>query len=151
MMRPSLIQPDAELRDFLQGRVSVKVSSTRTEPVVVYRDWERPTNKLPDDFIVVYMNGEPEGLGTDIEFAKGYIMVGLYCKMNDDGSVKVNRVRKILEKFDELLIGLTTENYHFDYDMPRFITPTSPNQSSGYSITVLNLRWTTTINFAKTE
>lgn len=147
MMHPSLIEPDAELRDFLQGQVVVGTAGGDTEPVTIYRDWERPTNKLPNDFIVIYVNGSMEGLGNDIDFARGYLMVGLYCKMNDDGSVKINRVQNILKQFDDLFAGLVTEHYHYDYDMPRFITPTSPNQSSGYSVTVLNLRWNTTNNF----
>ena len=129
MMHPSLIQPDAELSAYLKDKVTVGSASAK---VTVYRDWERPTNGLPSDFIVVYMNGDMEGLGSGVDFARGNIMVGLYCKMNDDGSVKINRVQNILCQFDDILSGLTTENYHFEYDMPRFITPTQPNQTSGY-------------------
>ena len=112
----------------------------------VYSDWERPTNGLPTDFITVYLNGDISGVGMDTPFAYGYLMVSLYCKMNDNGSVKNNRIRKILEQFDTLLEKKLTENYHFEYEADRYITPTAPNQSSGYSITTLNLRWTTTSN-----
>ena len=146
MMHPSLIAPDAELCEFLQGKVFIGNSTSGT-PVTVYRDWGRPTNGLPTDFLVVFVNGDIEGLGSDIDFAKGNIMVGLYCKMNDDGSVKTNRIQKILQQFDTLIEGLSTDHYFFEYDMPRFITPTTPNQSSGYSVTILNLRWTTNLNF----
>lgn len=147
MIHPSLIEPDAELCEYLQGQVSVETGRGTTTPVTVYRDWGRPTNGLPADFIVVYVNGDIEGLGSDIEFARGNLMLGLYCKMNDDGSVKMNRIRNILKQIDTKIDGLSTENYYFEYDMPRFITPTSPNQTSGYSVTVLNLRWTTNLNF----
>ena len=144
MIHPSHIQPDVELRDYLTGQITVGEDSP---PVRVYSDWERPTNQLPTDFVVIYINGDIEGVGMDTNYAKGSLMVSLYCKLNDDGSVKKSRVRKILEKFDLLVEKAITENYHFEYDASRFITPTTPNQTSGYSVTSLNLRWTTTNNF----
>lgn len=141
MIHPSHIQPDKELAEALDGQIFVGGT-----PVKVYSDWERPTNGLPTDFITVYLNGDISGVGMDTPFAYGYLMVSLYCKMNDNGSVKNNRIRKILEQFDTLLEKKLTENYHFEYEADRYITPTAPNQSSGYSITTLNLRWTTTSN-----
>lgn len=145
-MKLSEISPDVELRDSLSGQISVGDGASATI-VKVYSDWERPTNELPDDFIVIYINGDIEGVSMDTPFARGYMMVSLYNKLNDDGSVKKNRVKKILAQFDELIEDLLTENYHFEYDATRFITPTTPNQSSGYSVTTLNLRWTTISNF----
>lgn len=146
-MKPSNIEPDAELRDFLRGKISVGLSGGGTQDVAVYSDWERPTNELPSDFLVVYMNGAIEGVSMDTPFAKGYIAVSLYSKLNDDGSVKRNRVKMILAQFEQLIEKRLTVNYHFEYDAQNFITPTTPNQSTGYSVTVLNLRWTTTSNF----
>lgn len=146
-MKPSDIEPDSELRTFLKGKITVGLAGGGTQKVAVYSDWERPTNQLPTDFLVVYMNGDPMGVSMDTLFAKGYIMVSLYSKMNDDGSIKKNRIKKILAQFDELIEKCITENYHFEYDAQRFITPTSPNQTSGYSITTLNLRWHTRNNF----
>lgn len=146
MMKPSAIEPDVELKGYLAGRISVGTGSAATT-VTVYSDWERPTNQLPEDFIVIYINGDVEGVAMDMPFAKGYLMVNLYSKLNDDGSVKKNRVKKILAQFDELIEKALTEHYHYEYDASRFITPTTPNQTSGYSVTSLNLRWTTTSNF----
>lgn len=145
-MKPSSIQPDVELKSLLSGNIVVGSGET-AQPVTVYSDWERPTNDLPDDFVVVYINGDVNGVGMDTPFARGYIMVNLYCKLNDDGSVKKSRVNKILSQFDTLLEKTTSTNYFYEYDSERFITPTTPNQASGYSITTLNLRWTTIANF----
>lgn len=143
-MKPSSIKPDIELCDFLKGKITVGLAGGGTQKVAVYSDWERPTNELPTDFITVYINGSIQGVGMDTPFARGYLMVSLYSKMNDDGSVKKNRIEKILAQFDELIEDRLTEHYHYEYDAERFITPTAPNQTSGYSITTLNLRWTTT-------
>ena len=147
MFNPSSIQPDVELREFLQGMISVGTGGAETKPVTVYGDWEKPTNDIPDDFIIIMLNGDFVGVGMDTPFAKGFMMVSLYCKLNNDGSVKKNRVSKILRQFDTVVDKLLTENYYYEYDANRFITPTTPNITSGYSITTLNLRWTTTSNF----
>lgn len=143
MMLPSSIQPDIELRNFLQNKIRVGLSGGGTQKITVYGDWEKPTNDLPNDFLSIYLNGDVGGIGMDADYAEGYIMVSLYCKMNDDGTVKKNRVSKILAQFDGLIKGLCTENYFFKYVSERFITPTTPNITSGYSVTTLNLFWHT--------
>lgn len=148
MIHPAHIKPDAELREYLKNQIFVGTAPNAT-PVTVYANWERPTNGLPADFLVVFINGDVGGVGMDINFARGYLAVSLYCKLNDDGSVKDSRVSKILEQFDNLLEKRLTENYYYEYDAEQFITPTTPNQSSGYSVTTLNLRWTTTSNINK--
>ena len=146
-MKVSSIHPDDELRDFLRGKISVGLAGGGSALVAVYGDWERPTNEVPDDFLVIMNNGDIGGVGMKVDYADGSLLVSLYSRMNDDGSIKKNRIDKILAQFDELIDELVTENYVFGYDSPRFITPTTPNQSSGYSITTLNLRWHTTNNF----
>lgn len=147
MISLSSIHPDAELRDYLQNRISVVSEAGETVPVAVYGDWEKPTNAVPDDFIIVMTNGDVGGVGMDTPFAKGSIMVSLFCKLNDDGTLKKNRVDKILSQFDGIIEKLITDHYYYEYDAKRFITPTTPNASSGYSETYLNLRWTTNSNF----
>lgn len=144
MMHPSSIQPDVELRDFLQGRVSVGTPDGSLTPVAIYGDWEKPTNDVPDDFLIVMNNGDIGGVGMDINFAQGYVAVSLYCKLNADGTVKKNRITKILDQFDNIIERRNTGTYFFRYAVPQFITPTTPNITSGYSITTLNLIWHTT-------
>lgn len=143
MIKPSSIKPDIELRNALTGQITVGTAGGGSATVVVYSDWERPTNELPDDFLTVYINGDPAGVGMDTNYAKGYLMVSLYCKLNDDGSVKKNRVERILAQFEEVLERHISDNYYYRYDTQRFITPTSPNYTSGYSVTTLNLKWHT--------
>lgn len=150
MIPISSIQPDVELRDFLQGKdIHIVDADGAQSSVVVYGDWERPTNEVPSDFVVVMLNGDIGGYGMSSPYADGLIMISLYCKMNDDGSVKKNRVNKILSQLDSLLEKLTTENYFYKYAPQRFITPTTPNVTSGYSVTTLNLEWHTNNNFNK--
>ena len=146
-IQASSIKPEVALRDFLNGKVIVNGLNGRSEPVTVYCDRERPTNGLPDDFISIAINGSISGLGKSIDYADGYIMVILYCKMNADGSVKDNRVTKIIEQFDYLLNGVNFDNYYFCYEYDNFVMPTTPDFNSGYSLTILNLRWHTANKF----
>lgn len=147
MFKPSSIHPDVELRNVLQGQVSVGLPGGGSATVPVYGDWERPTNGVEDDFIVVMLNGGFSGVGMNANFAQGGIMVVLYSKLNDDGSVKKNRVEKILAQFETLVNDMSTENYYYKYNPQQFITPTTPNITSGYSVTSLNIDWHTTNNF----
>lgn len=149
MIRPSDIHPDEELRDYLKGKITVGLAGGGTKKVPVYGDWERPTNELENDFIVIFTNGDIAGVGMDTPYAEGFLMVSLYSKMNDDGSVKKLRISKILGQFDELIEKRLTTNYYYEYDSRRFITPTTPNATTGYSVTTLNLRWHTTSNINK--
>lgn len=148
MMHPSDIQPDIALQSLLKDQITVGSGRAATK-VPVYADWERPTNGVPNDFVVVFINGDIGGVGMDTPFARGYIIVSLYNKLNDDGSVKKTRVNKILKQFDRLVEKCVSDGYHFEYDAQRFITPPSPNQTTGYSVTNLNLRWHTTSNINK--
>lgn len=146
MIPISSIHPDEELRDYLQNKIRVGLAGGGSQMVTVYGDWERPTNEVPSDFLVVMLNGDIGGVGMDTHYAEGYIMVSLYSKMNDDGSVKKKRVDKILAQFDDLIEKLLTEHYFYRYAPQRFITPTTPNITSGYSVTTLNLYWHTRNN-----
>lgn len=147
MIKMSSIHPDRELRDFLDGKVVVGKADGGAEKVVVYSDWERPTNGLPTDFIVIYINGNISGPGPKANYAEGAVAVSLYCKMNNDGSIKGQRIDRILEQFETLVHKRNTQNFFFYFEDERYITPTTPNQASGYSITTLNLLWHTNSNF----
>lgn len=145
-----IVQPDIELASYLTNKITVGLAGGGTQKVKVYSDWERPTNELPDDFLVVFINGDIGGVGMAADFARGGIILNFYCKMNDDGSVKKKRVTKILSQlYENLPNGLKTENYIFEYIPNRFVTPTTPNQTSGYSVTSLNFNWHTINNFNK--
>lgn len=146
MIKPSDIHPDVELKEFLTGKIQVGLPGGTSANVTVFGDWEKPTNEVPNDFLLVMNNGDIGGVGMQVDFAQGYVAVSLYCKLNDDGTVKKNRITKILNQFDSLVERCQTESYFFRYAHPQFITPTTPNITSGYSITTLNLIWHTKNN-----
>lgn len=146
MIKASQVEPDVELRDYLQGRIfSVDGDGESTE-VKIFRDGERPTNGAPDDFLEVVINGGVDVLGADIDYAEGYMMLALYTRLNDDGSVKHNRIKNILTQFDEIIDGAHTQTYFFKIEPINFIMPPTQDLQSGYSATVLNIRWHTSID-----
>lgn len=140
------MKPDVELAEYLTGRISVVTGPGETADVVVYSDGERPTNGVANDFIDIFLNGGINGIAYDADFARGNIGVSLYCKMNDDGTVKKNRVERLLDQFYKIVNRCLTEHYYYEYDFPMFLTPTTPDYSSGYSVTTINLRWHSTNN-----
>lgn len=145
MLKASNIEPDVELRNFLQDSISVVGPNQTTSYVTVYRDGERPTNGAPDDFIEVAINGGVDVLGSDIEYAEGSIMLILYNRLNDDGSIKHNRIKKILTQFDEVIDKLTTDHYFYKIDINNYIMPPTQDLQSGYSSMILNVLWHTAL------
>lgn len=141
---PSIVQPDKALADFLKGKVVKDSSSTKVD---VYADWERPTSKVPDVFITAYLNGSPSAISAGVNYASGYACVSLYCKLNSNGTVNNTKVKAILKQFDKMIDRVVIGDYYFEYDTPQFITPTTPNNTTGYSVTTLNLSWHTINNF----
>lgn len=146
MIKASQIKPDAELRDFLQGQIIAVDGNAEQSEVKVYRDGERPTNGAPADFLEIIINGGVDVLGADIEYAEGFMMLALYTKLNDDGSVKHNRIDNILTQFDEIIDGAHTDHYFFKIVPDSYIMPPTQDLQSGYSATVLNVRWHTSLD-----
>lgn len=145
-MNLSKLNPDVELRDILSGNIKVQTASGTMVAIPVYGDEEQPTAGLADDFIVVRSNGSPLSVTDKMGVWRGNLMVHLFCKMNPDGSAKKNRISKILEQLETYLKRASGENFFYSINILRPITPTTVNQSSGYSSTVLNAEWHTKNN-----
>lgn len=136
-MKPSELKVDIELKSLLSGIVA------GTSPVLVYAEGEMPTDKIPDDFIEILYNGPVDSITDDRFWGRGYMAIALSNRLSEDGSVKTNRVRKILEQFETRINRAKTEHYFFKLTPDGFITPTTANQTNGYSTTILNVEWRT--------
>lgn len=136
-MKPSELVVDIELKSLL---TNIVVGSS---PITVYSDGETPTTGVPDDYIEVLYNGGVDSVTEDRAVGRGYMIVALSCRLFEDGSVKTNRVRKILEQFECKVNKAKTEHYFFKLPPDGFITPTAANQTTGYSTTILNVEWRT--------
>lgn len=137
-MKPSELNVDIEMKALLSGNVVAE-----TTPVPVYASGETPTTGVPDDFIEIYYNGYVNSVSENRVVAKGAMAVAMSNRLFEDGSVKTNRVKKLLQQFEDLVDGVSTEHYFFKLSPDGFITPTTANQTSGYSTTILNVEWRT--------
>lgn len=142
-MKPSQINADVELRDLLKGLPTVQSPTGAMLPVEVYIGADRPLTGVGDDFIDISYNGDPRSVDIAMGVIRGSLVVSLFSKLNSDGTIKRNRVQKILEQFEDMVHHKTSEHFCYVMDLTRFITPTTANQSSGYSVTRLNVEWHT--------
>lgn len=137
-MKPSELNVDIELQSLLAGNISVD-----TTPVPVYAAGEKPTTGVPDDFIEIFYNGYVNSVSENRVIVKGAMAVAMSNRLFEDGSIKTNRVKKLLHQFETLVDKVSTTHYFFKLTPDGFITPTTANQTSGYSTTILNVEWRT--------
>ena len=135
------VQPDAELKKMLDGRIVIHTSDTDTATLKVYQHDERPNTELPDDFIDIMINGIVSSLTHPLGVFKGSVAVSVYCRTNSNGSVKRYRVSEIISQLDGLIKYVKSGDFFFNLNPDNIITPTSINVNSGYSVTVLNVEW----------
>lgn len=147
MLEVSAICPNEKLQEYLQGRIVAKDANGKDVTVSVFCSNKVPTSMLPDDFISIEMNGSVYSLGKDIDFASGYLMITLYVRLNQNGTVKDKRISKLLAQIDSLVDKANTGGFFYRYDSSRILMPSYADQAIGYSTTILNLYWTTTSNF----
>lgn len=137
-MKPSELNVDIELKSLLVGHIS-----TDSTPVPVYAAGETPTTGLPDDFVEIFYNGYVDSISENRVVARGAMAVSMSNRLFEDGSVKTNRVKKLLEQVEQLVDKVSSTHYFFKLSPDGFITPTTANQTNGYSTTILNVEWRT--------
>lgn len=137
-MKPSELNVDIELKSLLTGHISVGSTS-----VPVFAAGETPTTGVPDDYIEIFYNGYVDSISENRVVARGAMAVSMSNRLFEDGSVKTNRVKKLLEQFEQLVDKVSSTHYFFKLSPDGFITPTTANQTNGYSTTILNVEWRT--------
>lgn len=137
-MKPSDITADTELAQILSTNVKVD-----GEFIAAFGAGARPTEFVGDDFIDIVYNGYPEIITHDGQLGGGLMLISLYCRLNQDGTIKKNRVNKILAQMDTALLRLTGTKYFYKLNLKTPVTPTTADWSSGFSLTRLNVKWRT--------
>lgn len=135
------IQPDAELKQCLEGKITIQTSATDTTTLPVYRQGERPNTGLANEFIDININGVVRAMVHPLGLFRGNLAVSVYCKTQNNGVVKRNRVNAIVSQLEEYLKYRKIGKYFFELNPQNIITPTTINVTSGYSVTVLNVEW----------
>lgn len=138
------LAPDRALAAFLNGQVKLQDSETEAVSVIVYAGNERPNVDLSDEFIEVYINGLIQSITKPYNYFKGAVAVAIYSKLNSDGSVTQSRISNMVQQLESLINSKRSyEDYVFEFNPDNIITTTTPNISTGYATTILNIVWHT--------
>ena len=142
-MRPSEIRPDLALKALLDGQIVLRKSATESVVIDVYAQGERPNTGLASEFVDILFNGAVRSLTKPIGVLRGNVVVSVYVKSYEDGSVFQYRVDSIMKQIEEKVSSTSSGNYFFEINPDNIITPTTTNIASGYSTTILNIEWHT--------
>lgn len=142
-MRPSKIRPDLALKSILDKQIVLQKSATESVAIKTYAQGEKPNTELDDEFIEIQFNGAIRSKTKPIGVLSGSLIVAIYVKSYEDGSVFQYRVDSILEQLEQKVSGLTVDGFFFSLNLDNIITPTTVNITSGYSATILNVKWHT--------
>ena len=142
-MRPSEIRPDLALKTLLEGQIVLRKSATESVVIDVYAQGERPNTGLASEFVEILFNGSVRSLTKPIGVLRGNVVVSVYVKSYEDGSVFQYRVDSIMKQIEEKVSNKESDGYFFEINPDNIITPTTTNIASGYSTTILNIEWHT--------
>lgn len=143
-MRLDELTPDVALASLLDSKVEVQTSATAKRTIKCYADGKQPNKGLADEFLSALWNGSARSWTRPIGQFEGSIALTVYCKTQTDGTVKTQRVRQMLAQCQMLADGISAGGFFFKVDPRQVITPTTPNLTTGYSTTVINVEWRTT-------
>lgn len=143
-MRPSEIRPDLALKSLLDGQIVLQKSATESAVIDVYAHGERPNTGLASEFVEILFNGAVRSLTNPIGVLRGNVVISVYVKSYEDGSVFQYRVDSIMKQIEEKVSSVESGGYFFKINPDNIITPTTTNITSGYSTTILNINWKTT-------
>lgn len=130
------LNPDVALKALLDGKVKIGGKA-----LTVYAQGEQPNVGVADDYITILYNGVISSLTSPVGFLRGNIALSIHCKLNSNRTIKLNRMRKIVAQCVERVDGKTSQGFVFSLDPANVITPPTPNDSTGYATTTINVKW----------
>ena len=142
-MRPSDIRPDIALKAQLEGNIVLQKSETESAVIDVYAQGEKPTSGLSSEFVEILFNGAIRSLTKPLGVIRGNLIVSVYVKSYENGSVFQYRADSILKQIEEMTSNKEYGSFFFEFDTTNIVTPATTNIISGYSTTVLNVKWHT--------
>lgn len=135
------LNPDAVLAGLLDNKIKVQTSPTQSHTIRAYGDEERPNKGVGDEFIDVKWNGSARSLTEDPALMRGNLLLTIWCKAQTDGRAKKKLIRQILSQVGPLVHRKVSQGFVFSFDPTQVITPTTTNLTTGYSTTILNVKW----------
>ena len=137
------LQPDVALKALLDGKVEVQTSATSKYAIRCYEQGKQPNKGLADEFLTVQWNGGARSRSERLGIYQGALLLSIYCKMQTDNTAKTQRIRQILDQCQGLIHRKREGGFFFTFNPMNVVMPTTPNPTSGYSTTALNVEWHT--------
>lgn len=137
------LEADVTLASVLDKNVIVQTSETSQYAIRAYAANKQPNNGLAEEFIDVYPNGIVESLTKPIGIYRGNLAVAIYVATQTDGTAKTQRIRQIMEQCEAIINCKSYDGFYFEFDPSNVITPTTTNLTTGYSTTIINVKWRT--------
>lgn len=134
------------LKALLNGNVTVDADA---KIVNVYAQGEQPNIGVDNDFIQIINLGAVPAKTEPIcptSIFIGNLALSVCCKLNSNRTIKLSRMDKILEQCKNLINQKSYGGAVFKFDPTNVITPPTPNDTTGYATTRLNVAWHTTDN-----
>jgi hypothetical protein len=141
MTSPADIKPDVVLAALLDKKVSVQTSATQSHTIRAYADGKRPNKHLADEFIDVERNGGMRSIVRPLGLFRGNIALVIWCKAQTDGRAKDKIVEQVVAQVTDLVNDKFSQGFFFEFNADNVITPTTVNLTTGYSTTILNVKW----------
>ena len=139
-MNLSELNPDIALKSLLDGKVKVGSDARILE---VYAQGMQPDSGIGTDFITIIYNGGVSSWTEPIGQFDGNLALIISCKMNSNGTIKQPYMSKIVAQCVELVNRRKSQGFFFKLDRDNVITPPTPNYTTGYATTALNVAWHT--------
>lgn len=139
----SKLNPHGVFAEVLDGKVEVHTSATASYTIKAYKYNKQPNKGLGDEFIVVQKNGVTRAMVQPIGLFSGTLAVIVYCKLQTDNTAKENRIEEILGQIEDAANCKVHGGYFYSIDADNVLQDTTPNTTSGYSTTAINVEWRT--------
>lgn len=138
-MKLEELAPDMALKALLDGKVKAGAKAIK-----VYAQGEQPNVGAEAEYITVLNNGVITSLTQPMGLLNGNLALSIHSRLNSNHTIKRPLMRRLTGRCVELVDRKSSDGLFFRLDPNNVITPPTPNNTTGYATTTLNVAWHTT-------
>lgn len=125
----------------LDKKVVVHTAKDVSHTIRVYKYGKQPNKGIDEEFVVVRKYGTTSTRLTRLGLPNGPMAVTVYCKMQNDGTFKENRIAEIISQIEESANSKQYGGYFYEIEADNIMQDTTPEPTTGYSTTAINVWW----------
>lgn len=140
------LQPDVALAALLDGKIELDYGAKGgLQRLPCYADGAQPEKNPPQCFLSVGWNGGAEAVSDPPGIYRGNLLLQVCCRLLNlsatGQTVNRQRVARVLAQVEPLVHRRRSGAFVFGFSPGALVMPTTPNLTTGYSTTILNVRW----------